>query len=87
MTFSKSELSQIRNQIRALLFQDELQRLRGRLGFVTSFPFLQPENTTFVAGPRRARVSQKKGCQQAPACWFPCESSIANYRIYSLSFG
>lgn len=28
--------------------QDELQRLRGRLGFVTSFPFLQPENTTFV---------------------------------------
>lgn len=60
MIFSKSELSQIRNQIRALLFQDELQRLTGRLGFVTSFPFLQPENTTFVAGPRRARVSQKK---------------------------
>eukprot|EP00435_Cladocopium_sp_Y103_P051044 s472_g15.t1 len=28
--------------------QEELQRLRGRLGFVTFFPFLQPENTTFV---------------------------------------
>jgi len=28
--------------------QEELQRLRGRLGFVTSFPFLQPENTNFV---------------------------------------
>lgn len=28
--------------------QEELQRLRNRLGFVTSFPFLQPENTRYV---------------------------------------